>query len=58
MYDCERNVCICSSKFVNAGIVNSLPRNGHEGAHVPVGEGMKNMKASLMRLGLSCRLGN
>ena len=22
---------------MNAGIVNSLPRNGHEGAHVPVG---------------------
>ena len=29
-------MCICLSKFVNAGIVNSLPRNGHEGAHVPV----------------------
>ena len=31
-------MCICLSKFVNAGIVNSLPRNGHEGAHVLVGE--------------------
>ena len=43
---------------MNAGIVNSLPRNGHEGAHVPVGEGMKDMKVSLMGLGLSCQLGN
>ena len=43
---------------MNAGIVNSLPRNGHEGAHVPVGEGMKNMKVSLMRLVLSFHLGN
>ena len=50
-------MCICLSKFVDAGIVNSLPRNGHEGAHVPVGEGMKDMKASLMRLGLSCQIG-
>ena len=45
-------------QILNAGIVNSLPRNGHEGAHVPVGEGMKNMKVSLMELGLSCQLGN
>ena len=51
-------MCNCLSKFVNAGIVNSLPRNGHEGDHVPVGEGMKNMKVSLMELGLSCQLGN
>ena len=51
-------MCICLSKFVNAGMVNSLPKNGHEGAHVPVGEGMKNMKVSLMRLGLSCQLGS
>ena len=51
-------MCICLSKFVNARIVNSLPKNGHEGAHVPVGEGMKNMKVSLMELGLSCQLGN
>ena len=33
-------VYLLKSKFVNAGIVNSLPKNGHEGAHVPVGEGM------------------
>ena len=50
-------MCICLSEFVNVGIINSLPRNGHEGAHVPVGEGMKNMKVSLMELELSCQLG-
>ena len=37
MYDLEWNVCICLSKFVNAGMVNSLPKDGHEWARVPVG---------------------
>ena len=41
-----RMKCVyCLSKFVNAGIVNSLPKNGHEWAHVPVGKAWKIWKS-------------
>ena len=38
----ENRMCLFAyNKIVNAGIDDSLPKNGHEWAHVPVGKAWK-----------------